>query len=497
MNSLRLLAAITAAATVSLAGCNSSSSSSSGSAVNTVTQACSPTDSFNESNPAPIEHVFVIVLENKSFDEVYGPGSVAEYLRGTLVPQGQLLTQFYGTSHASTGNYISMLGGQAPNPASHGDCAIFAQWTGYNLADPAAPLDFGQANGAGCLYPDNFPTLVDEMDMHNQIFNTQLSWRGWMEDMELELEGEPRVNGRPADNTCVGPALNELDGTNGSDTREQYAARHNPFLFYRSIIGQASTAEEFSRCDANVIDLDTGSPAQSLPGLKEALQSRSTTPNYNLIVPDNCHNAHDSAAQCGGNEIFPATSGGPGGLEEADLFLREWVPVIMNSPAYKEAGMLVILFDEANFGQGDPQEDYAACCGQDILLDGGLQKHGGSDPGLNGLLGPGGGRFGTLVLSPFTQPGLENDTPYNHYSMLRTLENLFNLDKIHFDPADGVSVQQRMSELQSSDSTVRQAAIDALLPDGQTEPYIGYAGLPASEGMLAFGSDVYNCQPAQ
>lgn len=475
------------ALSTSLPGCHSSSSSDSPS-TNTpqVTQACTPTTRFSENAPPLIEHVFVIVLENKSFDEIYGAASVAEYLRGTVVPMGQILPQFYGTSHASTGNYISMLGGQAPNPASHGDCAVFAQWTPFNPVQPV--LEFGQANGAGCVYPANFPTLVDEIDLHNLVFGSELSWRGWMEDMDLEQEGEVRVAGRPAGNTCVGPALNEIDGTNGSDTTEQYAARHNPFLFYRSIIGQAASAEEFQRCDNNVIDLRAGSPVQNLPDLKTALQSRSTTPNYNLIVPDNCHNAHDSATQCEG------TSGGPGGLLEADRFLNEWVPTIVQSPAFKEAGMLVILFDEANFGQGDPQEDYAGCCGQE--LDGGL-KHRGADPGLNGLLGAGGGRFGAVVLSPFTQPGIQNDTAYNHYSMLRSIENLFGLDKIHFDPADAVSMQERMTQLRSADPATRQAAVDALTPKADVQPYIGYAGLPPSEGMVAFGSDVYNCQPAQ
>lgn len=111
------------------------------------------------------------------------------------------------------------------------------------------------------------------------------------------------------------------------------------------------------------------------------------------------------------------------------------------------------------------------------------------------MLGPGGGRFGAVVLTPFTQPGLQNDTPYNHYSMLRTVENLFGLDKIHFDPSDGVSMQERMAQLRSNDAATRQAAITALTPKPDVQPYIGYAGLPPSEGMVAFGGDVYNCQP--
>jgi hypothetical protein len=105
-------------------------------------------------------------------------------------------------------------------------------------------------------------------------------------------------------------------------------------------------------------------------------------------------------------------------------------------------------------------------------LDGGL-KHRGADTGLNGLLGPGGGRFGAVVLSPFTKANTENSTPYNHYSFLRTLENLFGLDKVHIDP----------------NTPDTEAAVQA-----KTAGYIGYAGLPTEEGMHAFGSDVYNCQ---
>lgn len=460
MASTHLISWALVAATLVLSACGgSTSSSTTASTPLTKTTACAA--NYSEANPPPIEHVFVIVLENKSFDETYGPGSPAVYLRETLVPAGQLLTHFYGTSHASTGNYISMLGGQAPNAASHGDCAVFAQWTEFNPLQPV--LEYGQANGVGCVYPAKFPTLVDEIDLNNRMNGANYTWRGWMEDMALEQSGEIRAQGRPADNSCVGPALNSLDGTNGSDTTEQYAARHNPFLFYRSIIGDAESAADFARCDKNVVDLVQGLPSQGVLGLKAALKSRATTPNYNFIVPDNCHNGHDSAAQC------VDTSGGPGGLAEADQFLQSWVPEIMKSPAYKEAGMIIVLFDESNFGAGGTQ-DYDACCGME--LDGGL-KHRGADLALNGLLGPGGGRFGAVVLSPFTKAHTENATPYNHYSFLRTLENLFGLDKVHIDP----------------NAPDTEPAVQA-----KTSGYIGYAGLPAEEGMHAFGSDVYNCE---
>lgn len=393
-------------------------------------------NSGTETAPPPIEHVFVIVLENKGFDEIYGPGAPTVYLRETLVPKGQLLPNFYGTSHASTGNYIAMISGQGPNPSSHGDCINFETWKSRDpITGKAITTDYAQAVGKGCLYPTNIPTLVDEMDLAGK------TWKGWFEDMQFELAGDAaRHAGRPAPGTpaasCIAPVVSDtsVDATNTSDATEQYAARHNPFLFFETITGTAETPEARARCDAGVVDLE---------GLRTALLSRATTPHYNLIVPDNCRNAHD--ADC--------SDGGPGGLARADEFLREWVPLVLASPAYQDAGMLVILFDEANINPDDP-DAASACCGQ--------ETNPGPNTAMPGLFGPGGGRSGALVLSRYTQPGSTNTTPYNHFSFLRTLENIYGLDAIDLDasPEDG---------------------------------YLGFAGLPASEGMHAFGEDVYTC----
>ena len=77
--------------------------------------ACWATPARAEELP-PVKHVFVIVLENKDYDESFGPESQAPYLSKELIKQGQLLREYYGTSHASLGNYLTMVSGQAPNP---------------------------------------------------------------------------------------------------------------------------------------------------------------------------------------------------------------------------------------------------------------------------------------------------------------------------------------------------------------------------------------------
>lgn len=64
--------------------------------------------------PRP-QHVFIIVLENKSFDDTFGPHSAAPYLNCLAEQRGKLLSQYYGIGHWSLDNYIAMISGQAPN----------------------------------------------------------------------------------------------------------------------------------------------------------------------------------------------------------------------------------------------------------------------------------------------------------------------------------------------------------------------------------------------
>ncbi|UUL75398.1 hypothetical protein NG819_14415 [Pseudarthrobacter sp. Fe7] len=73
------------------------------------------------------KHVFVINLENKGYDETWGPASAAPYLSQTLRSQGVLLNQYYGTAHNSQPNYVAQISGQGPNPQMH--TLRWAPWT--------------------------------------------------------------------------------------------------------------------------------------------------------------------------------------------------------------------------------------------------------------------------------------------------------------------------------------------------------------------------------
>src|SRR5690349_17306668 len=72
--------------------------------------------------PPPVKHVFIIVLENEDYESSFAEDSKAPYLSKQLTAEGQLLTQYYGTSHVSLGNYITMVSGVAPNTDTQSDC---------------------------------------------------------------------------------------------------------------------------------------------------------------------------------------------------------------------------------------------------------------------------------------------------------------------------------------------------------------------------------------
>jgi hypothetical protein len=94
------------------------------------------------------------------------------------------------------------------------------------------------------------------------------------------------------------------------------------------------------------------------------------------------------------------------------------VPKILRSPAYQADGLLVITADESE----GPKEDSRACCGEGV----------GPNAGQPGIDGPGGGRIGALVISPFARPGTTSSTPYNHYALLGTIEDLFGLPRLGY-----------------------------------------------------------------
>jgi len=143
---------------------------------------------------AKVRHVFVIVLENKSFSNTFGTSAQDPYLQSTLVPMGALLTQYYGTGHVSLDNYIAMISGQAPTPDTDDDClpGLTGAIGNYNDVEQTGTTADGQviANG-GCIYARHVRTLPD------QLIDAGLTWKGYMEDMGNDPARESATCGHP------------------------------------------------------------------------------------------------------------------------------------------------------------------------------------------------------------------------------------------------------------------------------------------------------------
>ncbi|MEY2566901.1 MAG: phosphatidylinositol-3-phosphatase [Actinomycetota bacterium] len=320
--------------------------------------------------------MFVINLENKSFEETWGAASPATFLNGTLRPKGQLLSQYYGTAHFSLGNYIAQISGQGPNPDTQADCVQFKEFVSTGTGDNQQEL------GTGCVYPKNVKTIGDQLTAAGK------TWRAYQEDIG---------NSATEAKTCRHPVIGEGDTTLVARQGDMYATRHNPFMYFHSIIDDPAS------CAENVVGYDA---------LTTDLASESTTPNLAYITPNLCHDGHDT----------PCVDGQPGGLVSSDKMLSEIVPAILASPAFKKDGMLIVTFDEA---EGD---DSTACCDTPPSPNAPM-------PGRNG---PGGGRVGAVVVAATVEAGSENDTPYNHYALLCSIENVFGLDHLGFAGAPGL-----------------------------------------------------------
>lgn len=322
-------------------------------------------------------HVFVIVLENDDVDATFGPDAPA-YLAKTLPSRGAFLPNYFGIGHFSLDNYISMVSGQAPNPQTQADCQFFSDFT------PGTPTADGQVIGTGCVYPSSVQTIADQLESAGR------NWAGYMDDMAAKAPAEPA--------TCRHPAIGSSDDTQSAEVGDQYATRHNPFMYFHSII------DDQASCDAHVVDLSR---------LSADLKHNRTTPAYSFITPNLCHDGHDQ----------PCVDGEPGGLVSANDFLEKLVPEILHSSAYAHRGMLIVTFDEAG-------ADSSACCDEPTGPN--TPSPGGSSPG------PGGGRTGAVVLSPCVDPGTVDETPYNHYSMLRSVEDGLGLEHLGYAGQSGL-----------------------------------------------------------
>jgi hypothetical protein len=173
-----------------------------------------------------------------------------------------------------------------------------------------------------------------------------------------------------------------------------YERKHNPFISYADVESSASRL-------ANLVDLSQ----------LDADLASGTVPNYVWISPDQCNDMHGRA----GPSTDPCNFGNEQGLiATGDQFLSTWVGKIMASSAWEGNSVIFVTWDESDFTGSGPFGfgDTSGCC--------------------DSIPGDGGGHVLTIAISHSDHQARSSAVAYNHYSLLRTIEDGWRLGCLGF-----------------------------------------------------------------
>jgi phosphatidylinositol-3-phosphatase len=317
-----------------------------------------------------VKHIFVIMLENHSQSSVIGDVN-APYITN-LAHTTAMATNYFGVTHPSMPNYVAAISG--------------SNWF-VNDDNPANRFDH--------------TNLVDQLEAN------RLTWGAYMESM---------------------PSAGYLNDFWPSSSQQLYASKHNPFVLFNDI-------------RSNPARLAHDKPYTALAG---DLAKEQTTPNFVWITPNQCHDMHGgvfTAVAPDGSDGTPCPFGSAKNdandaalKAKADNFVRGAVTTIEASPAWKGGSAAIfILTDENDFtgnAATDGWESAAGCCDSPIL-PAGFQFLGSN--GLPDGKTWAGGMYGgglipaIVVTNKGKTGGYVNDTPFNHYSLLATIEQAWRL----------------------------------------------------------------------
>lgn len=270
------------------------------------------------------QHIFVIMMENHSFDEIIGNPNAPQI--NALAQEYGLATNSYGVTHPSEPNYVAAIGGNFFGIQDD------APYTSHTLADPS---------------------------LASQLEAAGLTWKDYQQAL---------------------PYPGFLGTTYPSPTDPLYASKHNPFLNFASV--QNSPAE------LQKIVPDT-QLATDLQG--------DNVPTFGFIAPDQCHDMHGIKAVCSDSTTL---------FQQGDAYVASTVSAITSARFWQRGNnAIVVTWDEDDFSPTN-----LGCCDAN----------------------PGGGQVATIVITSQGPHGLRDNTPFNHYSLLQTIQDAFHLGCLQF-----------------------------------------------------------------
>jgi phosphatidylinositol-3-phosphatase len=311
----------------------------------------------------PFSRVFYIMMENNGVDQIVGNPN-APFINQLITSYGYD-NNYYGVTHDSLPNYVAAISGN--------------NWYSYS-DNPTQTF--------------NHTNLVDQLVAHN------ISWKAYMESMPS------------AGFTGYWYLDNEPPGTLPSTTPSNalYSLKHDPFLLFTDITSNPQLAD-------NVVPLTQ---------LTTDLNSNDV-PQFVWISPNLCNDMH-------GQPIPPAEESNqcpysnPNALyADGDNFLKTWVTAIMDSKAWTGNSVIFITWDETAYPPTSDASTFIAPGPDAPTAPSSVFVANGVPAPSSGSGVFGGGNVPLIVIARLGPHPLTINTWADHYSILRTIEESWNL----------------------------------------------------------------------
>jgi len=247
----------------------------------------------------------MILMENESCFGVLG-NQAAPY--ETALASEYAVARVYAVSHPSPPTYLALVGGNT-----------------FGITTDCNPDECSLTN----------TSIADLLQSHG------LSWKEYAESMPTNCS--------------------QSDSPDGL-----YSPKHNPFVYFTSVSGNAGSGPTSQYCDSHVVPFTQFSNDLG----------RDQLPSYSFITPNLCDDAHSCP------------------LSTADSWLSKVISGIMNSSSYSSSAVFIV-YDEGE----------------------------GSTPGTPSLVT-------CILVSPFAKHGFLSHAYYTHYSILATVEWMLGLGNL-------------------------------------------------------------------
>lgn len=242
-------------------------------------------------NVRTFDHVWVIMMENQSFDLALGRnrvnanGDILEpdtpFITNLAATQG-LATLYFGVTHPSEPNYLTTVAGDYFGVQDDNDSCF---------ATPAP--------GPGC-HKINSTNIVDSLESH------KLTWSALMESM---------------------PSSGFLGDQFPSAAPRLYAQKHNPFVYFSDIATNPSRLNKIQPLSTTTFAAAVAHPA-----------------NFEYLVPNQCNDMHGTTT-CTNLDAL---------LKQGDATVKALVNSITSAPTFTSRSAVFVVWDEddysSNFG---------------------------------------------------------------------------------------------------------------------------------------------------